>query len=49
MTLGNFEHCLRIAREVDFPEDRVLNVTPRRLLDFLAMRTGKPVAELADF
>ncbi|RZK07937.1 MAG: phosphotransferase [Pantoea sp.] len=48
-TLGNFEHCLRIAREVDFPEDRVLNVTPRRLLDFLELRSGKHIAELADF
>ncbi|YCH32212.1 phosphatase [Erwinia sp. PK3-005] len=48
-TLGNFEHCLRIAREVDFPEERVLNVTPRRLLDFLEMRGGKPVDAFADF
>ncbi|KOC91991.1 hydrolase, partial [Winslowiella iniecta] len=47
-TLGNFEHCLRIMREVDFPEERVLNVTPRRLLDFLAMRTGKQIEEFAD-
>ncbi|WP_034915553.1 MULTISPECIES: phosphatase [Erwinia] len=47
-TLGNFEHCLRIAKEVDFPEDRILNVTPRRLLDFLALRTGKTIAEFAD-
>ncbi|MGD8106280.1 phosphatase [Pantoea sp. FN0302] len=48
-TLGNFEHCLRIAREVDFPEERVLNVTPRRLLDFLEMRGGKPLDAFADF
>lgn len=48
-TLGNFEHCLRIAREVDFPEERVLNVTPRRLLNFLEMRGGKPVDAFADF
>ncbi|WP_075181619.1 phosphatase [Pantoea sp. 1.19] len=47
-TLGHFEHCLRILREVDFPEDRVLNVTPRRLLNFLELRTGKPIAELAE-
>ena len=47
-TLGNFDHCLRIMREVDFPEDRVLNVTPRRLLDFLQQRTGKKIAEFAD-
>lgn len=48
-TLGHFEHCLRIMREVDFPEDRVLNVTPRRLLDFLQQRTGKSIAEFAGF
>ena len=47
--LGNVECWLRITREVDFPEDRVLNVTPRRLLDFLEQRTGKQIAELADF
>jgi len=27
----------------------VLNVTPRRLLDFLELRSGKHIAELADF
>ncbi|PZL84737.1 phosphatase, partial [Pantoea sp. ARC270] len=27
----------------------VLNVTPRRLLDFLEQRSGKHIAELADF
>ncbi|NEG65760.1 histidinol-phosphatase [Pantoea agglomerans] len=48
-TLGHFDHCLRIVREVDFPEDRVLNVTPRRLLDFMELRSGKHIAELADF
>jgi putative hydrolase len=48
-TLGNFEHCLRITREVDFPQERVLNVTPRRLLDFLEMRGGKPLDAFADF
>ncbi|MBC3943698.1 phosphatase [Erwinia persicina] len=47
-TLGNFDHCLRIMREVDFPEDRVLNVTPRRLLDFLTLRTGREITEFAD-
>lgn len=46
-TLGDFEHCLRITQEVGFPEDRILNVTPRRLLDFLEMRGGKPIPEFA--
>lgn len=48
-TLGQFDHCLRIMQEVDFPQDRVLNVTSRRLLDFLEMRTGKKIAEFAEF
>ncbi|WP_414148576.1 phosphatase [Erwinia sp. BNK-24-b] len=47
-TLGNFEHCLRIMKEVDFPQERVLNVTPRRLLDFLQRRTGSAIAEFAE-
>ena len=46
-TLGDFEHCLKITQEIGFPEERILNVTPRRLLDFLAMRTGKVIPELA--
>jgi len=48
-TPGHFHHCQQIAREVDLSEDRVLNVTPRRLTAFPEMRSGKPVAELADF
>ncbi|MFS2223916.1 phosphatase [Pantoea sp. B65] len=47
-TLGNFEHCLRIMQEVDFPQDRVLNVTPRRLLDFLEMRGRARIEEFAN-
>ena len=47
-SLGNFEHCERIIEEVGFPQERILNVSPRRLLDFLERR-GKPaIAELAD-
>ncbi|AWQ47490.1 MULTISPECIES: phosphatase [Serratia] len=47
-SLGNFEHCERIIDEVGFPQERILNVSPRRLLDFLERR-GKPaIAELAD-
>ncbi|MBP2171075.1 putative hydrolase [Erwinia toletana] len=47
-TLGNFEHCLRIMHEVDFPQDRVLNVTPRRLLDFLELRGRSHIEEFAN-
>lgn len=48
-TLGDFEHSLRILKEVNFPEDRILNVTPRRMLDFLERRGGQPIIEFADF
>ncbi|AFJ47532.1 phosphatase [Shimwellia blattae] len=46
-TLGDFSECRKILDAVDFPEDRILNVTPRRLLDFLEFRGMKPVAEFA--
>ena len=48
-TLGDFSECRKILDAVDFPEDRILNVTPRRLLDFLASRGMAPIAEFAEF
>ncbi len=48
-TLGDFANSAKIAAQVDFPEERILNVTPRRLLNFLEMR-GKPIiTEFVDF
>lgn len=44
-TLGDFDECLRVLHEVNFPEDRILNVTPRRLLNFLESRGMAPVQE----
>ncbi|PWC11349.1 phosphatase [Brenneria roseae subsp. americana] len=47
-SLGDFTHCERILQEVNFPQERILNVSPRRVLDFLE-RKGRPaIAELAD-
>ncbi|WP_409307528.1 phosphatase [Pectobacterium sp. B1J-3] len=47
-SLGDFTHCERILQEVNFPPERILNVTPRRVLDFLEQR-GKPaITELAN-
>ncbi len=46
-TLGNFDESLRILRQVGFPEQQILNTSPRKLLDFLEMRGGKPIEELA--
>ncbi|KFX07171.1 hydrolase [Pectobacterium betavasculorum] len=47
-SLGDFTHCERILRDVNFPQDRVLNVSPRRVLDFLEQRGMPAIAELAD-
>ncbi|MGL4858788.1 MAG: phosphatase, partial [Enterobacteriaceae bacterium] len=46
-TLGEFGECIKILEQIDFPRERILNVSPRRLLDFLEMRGGAPIAELA--
>lgn len=47
-TLGQFEHSLRLIQDANFPEDRLLNVSPRRLLNFLEMRGQPQIAELID-
>ncbi|MGG2142534.1 phosphatase [Symbiopectobacterium sp. RP] len=46
-TLGDFTHCERIVQEIDFPQERILNVSPRRVLDFLEQRGRSAIAELA--
>lgn len=48
-TLGDFGECRKILDEVHFPEDRILNVSPRRLLDFLESHGMAPIPEFADF
>ncbi|MFB6421999.1 MAG: phosphatase [Candidatus Malihini olakiniferum] len=40
-SLGDFSHCEHVLREINFPEEQVLNVSPRRVLDFLEQR-GHP-------
>lgn len=47
-TMGEFEECLKILDAVDFPQERILNVSPRRLLNFLESRGMAPIAEFAD-
>jgi putative hydrolase len=47
-TLGDFTECRKILDEVNFPEERILNVSPRRLLDFLESRGRAPIPELAE-
>jgi len=47
-SMGNFEHCRRIMADVDFPAARVLNASPRRVLDFLEQKGKPPIAEFAE-
>ena len=47
-TLGEFTECRKILDAVDFPEDRILNVSPRRLLNFLESRGMPAIPEFAD-
>ncbi len=47
-TLGDFSECRKILDAVDFPQERILNVTPRRFLNFLEARGAAPIAEFAE-
>lgn len=46
-TLGDFDQCRRVIDAVEFPEERILNVSPRRLLDFLESHGMEPIAEFS--
>lgn len=46
-SLGDFAHCERILQEVDFPPERVLNASPRRVLAFIERRGRPVIPELA--
>ncbi|MNV42130.1 putative phosphatase YcdX [compost metagenome] len=47
-TLGEFGECRKVLDEVGFPEERILNVTPRRMLDFLESRGMPVIPEFAE-
>ncbi|ACY84260.1 phosphatase [Edwardsiella piscicida] len=47
--MGNFSHCIRVLNEVNFPPERVLNASPRRVLDFLQRRGRPAIPEFADW
>lgn len=48
-SLGKLEHCERIIAEVHFPVERILNTSPRHVLDFLERRDRPAIRELAHF
>ncbi|UCQ55908.1 phosphatase [Edwardsiella tarda] len=45
--MGNFSHCISILNEVNFPPERVLNASARRVLDFLQRRGHRAIPEFA--
>lgn len=47
-TMGDFSECRKILDAVNFPEERILNVTPKRLLNFLEMRGMAPIPEFTE-
>lgn len=44
--VGNFDHCLELIKEVDFPVERIINRSPQALIEFLAIKTGRDIPEL---
>ncbi len=48
-TMGEFEECLKILDAVDFPPERILNVSPRRLLNFLNLAVWHRLRNLQTF
>lgn len=47
--LGCFDEVIEMLKSIDFPESRILNTTPRRVLDFLEAHGRKPIPEFAHF
>ncbi len=47
--LGRFDEVVEMLKSIDFPESRILNTTPRRVLDFLEAHGRKPIPEFAHF
>ncbi|WP_300004420.1 phosphatase [uncultured Cedecea sp.] len=45
-SLGDFTECQRLIARTEFPQDRILNVTARRVLNFLQSRG---MAEIKEF
>lgn len=48
-SLGKFGRVLEVLTQIDFPEERILNITPRRVLDFLKSHGKKEIPEFSHF
>lgn len=45
-TLGDFSACWHLLEETDFPEAQILNVSPRRVLEFLEQHGGERITQM---
>ncbi|WP_392563351.1 phosphatase [Orbus wheelerorum] len=45
--VGSFEHCLELIKDVAFPPERIINRSPQAVIEFLAIKTGRYIEELA--
>lgn len=48
-SLGNFDKVLDVLARIEFPEERILNATPKRVLDFLKSHGKKDIPEFSHF
>lgn len=49
LSLGKFDRVLEVLTQIDFPEERILNTSPRKVLDFLKSHGKKEISEFSHF
>ena len=47
--IGNFESVLEILKQADISDDKIINTSPSKVLDFLESRGHKPIVEMRNF
>lgn len=48
-SLGNFERVLEVLAEIQFPQQKILNTSPRKVLDFLQAHGKKEITAFQHF
>lgn len=47
-TVGDFSHSLELIRDCNFPVERIINHSPKAVIEFLAIKTGRYIDQLAE-
>lgn len=45
--VGSFDHSLALIKDIDFPPERIINRSSKAVIEFLAVKTGRYIDELA--